>query len=125
MKISLSSLIGILLIGGALALHFSQTSSTTKEEPKPEQLAKIYQRADLASLPPARDFSTESVAFAKAEKLVRHSSKALPAPRQQALLQALAILYRIQEENPAWETELVSRHIEQTIIAILATQGNL
>ena len=134
MKISLSTLIGILLIAGALVFHFlgskpasphpANKSAKSANFPKSAQSKpfQVYSRHDLKALAPAARFTTLSQAYLQAEGLIRSHQKQ-PAPeRHQALLQVLALLYRIQREDPAWETELISKRIEQTIIALLAAQ---
>ena len=122
MKISLSTLIGILLIGGAIALHFSRLKQAEAEQPTASKPLQVYSRQELKSLAPATDFSTSSQAYLQAEELVHSHQKKPAGERHQALLQALALLYRIQREEPAWKTELISKRIEQTIIALLDVQ---
>ena len=137
MKISRSTLIGILLIAGALAFHFSgskpvsphPTTQSAKSanfpksaQPKPFQ---VYSRHDLKTLAPAIHLTTPSQAYLQAEGLVRSHQKQPATERHQALLQVLALLYRIQREDPTWETELISKRIEQTIIALLAAQRTI
>ena len=137
MKTSRSTLIGILLIAGALALHFSKSKPTsTNQSPTPTKTArpilstesnpsKSYNRKQLRSLSPASRFQSFSQAYLEAEELVLSHQKKSPPERQQALLQALALLHRIQTEDPAWKTELIAKRIEQTIIALLDLQRTI
>ena len=134
MKVSPSTLIGILLIAGALVLQFSRSKPAIQKQPTSESAYpsnsgdsksfQVYSRQELKALAPAAHFKTSSQAYLQAKGLVEASRHNPATDRHQALLQALAILYRVQREDHSWKTKLVSRRLEQTVIAILELQGN-
>ena len=123
-------------MAGALTLHFTKSKTSREDQsPTPAKSARplkiaehrpyqVYSRHQLKSLAPAKHFKTPSQAYLQAKGLVESHQEKTAAERHEALLHVLALLYRIQAEDPAWETELISKRIEQTTIALLELQEN-
>lgn len=129
MKIPLSTIFGILLIGGAIILHFLKSEKTVSDPPAnispPHQFAKVYTRNELMRLHSKASFESPEKDFQTAQELVLASKEKPPEERRKDLMVALTILHDIRILAPSWETELVRVRSEQTVIAILDLQGNL
>ena len=121
MKVSRSTLLGVLLIGGALALHFSKSqepvSSPTKEASAP---------SDHITHPPATAPKVIAIlkgkaipkAYQEAEDLVLQSRDLPPAERHENLRVALSLLLGLEQKQPNWNPSLLGRRIHQTRIAL-------